>query len=540
MYNPEKLEKYAQVIYSRYEYFNNYTLGTIGRRIKATGALSAADRQALKNIADISGDMGAITKKLAEITRLNISDIERIYEEVITDGVNTYKPLYDFKGMRFVPFEKNEYARQLVGSWAKETAGEMINLSRTKALCFDRVDAFGNAVGSTPLAGAFQEVIDEAVAAVSAGTVNFNTAMAKTVERLGGSGVKVSYGNGVNRSLSAVIRQNILYGAKRSAQSYDEHIGKVLGCDGFEVDAHPGCRPSHEFMQGKMYSYSGRKIVGGTVYEDGAEALERLEDYNCLHFKTDVILGVSQPSYSAEELERIHKESTELIEYNGREKTLYEWKRTQRAFERSVRGERQKADMLDAAGMKRRAQECRQRADAYRRTYDDMCSKVKGLEPHPERMRVWGSLTKDGSGGMINKAKSATEVQDVHYIGKIDRNIYQRAATGKVLSDDVVITDNRIQHIIERRGQEFYDKYKNVFAEIISDPDYIFKDKMLNTAIAAKTFIEDDMSINIVVRLIVEGENISYKNSIITAIKESDKRFKQRLRNNTLLYRKKY
>ena len=352
--------------------------------------------------------------------------------------------------------------------------------------------------------------------------------------------MKVSYGNGVNRSLSAVIRQNILYGAKRSAQSYDEHIGKVLGCDGFEVDAHPGCRPSHEFMQGKMYSYSGRKIVGGTVYEDGAEALERLEDYNCLHFKTDVILGVSQPSYSAEELERIHKESTELIEYNGREKTLYEWKRTQRAFERSVRGERQKADMLDAAGMKRRAQECRQRADAYRRTYDDMCSKVKGLEPHPERMRVWGSLTKDGSGGMINKAKSATEVQDVHYIGKIDRNIYQRAATGKVLSDDVVITDNRIQHIIERRGQEFYDKYKNVFAEIISDPDYIFKDKMLNTAIAAKTFIEDDMSINIVVRLIVEGENISYKNSIITAIKESDKRFKQRLRNNTLLYRKKY
>lgn len=419
MYNPEKLEEYAQVIYSRYEYFNNYTLGTIGRRIKATGALSAADRQALKNIADISGDMGAITKKLAEITRLNISDIERIYEEVITDGVNTYKPLYDFKGMRFVPFGENEYARQLVGSWAKETAGEMINLSRTKALCFDRVDAFGNVVGSTPLAGAFQEAIDEAVAAVSAGTVNFNTAMAKTVERLGGSGVKVSYGNGVNRSLSAVIRQNILYGAKRSAQSYDEHIGKALGCDGFEVDAHPGCRPSHEFMQGKMYSYSGRKIVGGTVYEDGAEALERLDDYNCLHFKTDVILGVSQPSYSAEELERIHKESTELIEYNGREKTLHEWKRTQRAFERSVRGERQKADMLDAAGMKRRAQECRQRADAYRRTYDDMCSKVKGLEPHPERMGVYKGVDFSGKSGII-ELKGVKKVQSGAFYGALN------------------------------------------------------------------------------------------------------------------------
>lgn len=457
MYNPEKLEEYAQVIYSRYEYFNNYTLGTIGRRIKATGALSAADRQALKNIADISGDMGAITKKLAEITRLNISDIERIYEEVITDGVNTYEPLYDFKGMRFVPFEENEYTRQLVGSWAKETAGEMINLSRTKALCFDRVDAFGNIVGSTPLAGAFQEVIDEAVAAVSAGTVNFNTAMAKTVERLGGSGVKVSYGNGVNRSLSAVIRQNILYGAKRSAQSYDEHIGKVLGCDGFEVDAHPGCRPSHEFMQGKMYSYSGRKIVGGTVYEDGAEALERLDDYNCLHFKTDVILGVSQPSYSAEELERIHKESTELIEYNGREKTLYEWKRTQRAFERSVRGERQKADMLDAAGMKRRAQECRQRADAYRRTYDDMCSKVKGLEPHPERMGVYKGVDFSGKSGIIelNSGKSTR-------VATIADPISQRN-TGKGNPNAILLFDRPLNN----RQKNLLDKLADYDSRVI-------------------------------------------------------------------------
>ena len=535
MYNPEKLEEYAQVIYSRYEYFNNYTLGTIGRRIKATGALSAADRQALKNIADISGDMGAITKKLAEITRLNISDIERIYEEVITDGVNTYKPLYDFKGMRFVPFGENEYARQLVGSWAKETAGEMINLSRTKALCFDRVDAFGNVVGSTPLAGAFQEAIDEAVAAVSAGTVNFNTAMAKTVERLGGSGVKVSYGNGVNRSLSAVIRQNILYGAKRSAQSYDEHIGKALGCDGFEVDAHPGCRPSHEFMQGKMYSYSGRKIVGGTVYEDGAEALERLDDYNCLHFKTDVILGVSQPSYSAEELERIHKESTELIEYNGREKTLYEWKRTQRAFERSVRGERQKADMLDAAGMKRRAQECRQRADAYRRTYDDMCSKVKGLEPHPERMGVWESLTKGGSSGMISRAKSATEVQDVHYIGKIDRNIYS-CITKDIRTDEVIITDERIRHIKERHPND-YERYCEYMPFVIRQPEYIIEANKPNSALLLKSFSYGEEQFKTVLRLVTSNDDESFKNSIITFMKIDDKEWARLIKNKKILYK---
>ena len=121
MYNPDKLEEYAQKIYSRYEYFNNYTLETIARRIKATGRLSAADQQALKNIADITGDMDAITKKLAEITRMSIADIEKIYTQVLTDGVNAYKPLYDFKGMRFVPFEQNDFAQQLVRNWAIQT-----------------------------------------------------------------------------------------------------------------------------------------------------------------------------------------------------------------------------------------------------------------------------------------------------------------------------------------------------------------------------------------------------------------------------------
>jgi hypothetical protein len=42
----------------------------------------------------------------------------------------------------------------------------------------------------------------------------------------------------------------------------------------------------------------------------------------------------------------------------------------------------------------------------------------------------------------------------------------------------------------------------------------------------------------LVLRLAVEGDNFDYKNSIITAIKENEKRFAQRLRNNTPIYKK--
>lgn len=218
------------------------------------------------------------------------------------------------------------------------------------------------------------------------------------------------------------------------------YISKELGCDGFEVDAHPGCRPSHEFMQGQMYSYDGDKRIDGVLYKDGSEALAKLNDYGCLHFKTGVILGVSEPRYSKEELDRIHKETTELIEYDGRTKTLYEWKQTQRKFEREIRKESQIRDMAKETGNNILAKDCNYKINTYRAKYDDMCQKI-GLEPKYERMRTYtaGSLTKNGSGGIIKPVKTNSGVQDVHYIGKIDRNILEKEF-GTLKTSDVVLT----------------------------------------------------------------------------------------------------
>lgn len=381
----EKLEKAAEKVFDRLNYFNDYILQTIGERIKATGQLSAHDQTALKNMADISGDMEAITKKLAEVTKQNVGDIEKIYTQTVTEGVNTYKPLFDFKGMEFVPFGQNEFAQQLVRHWFKETAGEMINLSRTKALCFDQYNLAGEMIGSVALDGAYQKAIDDAVIAVSDGTVDFNTAMRKTIEQLGGSGVKVHYGSGVNRSLSSMVRQNLLYGVKQAAQAYDEYVGKVLGCNGFEVDYHAHPRPSHAFMGGEIYAYEGDLTVNGKTYKDGAEALDRLRDYGCLHFKTDVILGVSEPRYDRAWLEKQKAEDERLIEFNGRKKTKYEWQQAQRRIEAAVRRQRDIAHMAKASGDRILAKNAADKINAYRKAYDDLCDTV-GLEKHYSRM----------------------------------------------------------------------------------------------------------------------------------------------------------
>ena len=124
----------------------------------------------------------------------------------------------------------------------------------------------------------------------------------------------------------------------------------------------------------------------------------------------------------------------------------------------------------------------------------------------------------------------------MHSVGKISRDIYE-CITEDIITDEVIITDERIAHIIERRGQKFYDTYRDSFADIIRNPDYIFADKK-NTALVCKEFESDDKFVNIVLRIVVSTDNPDYKNSIITAVGENRKRFQQRLRNNTPLYKK--
>ena len=488
-----KLNEYAEQVFNRTNYFNNYVLETIGERIKATGQLSAYDQQALKNMADISGDMKSITKKLAEITELNISDLEKIYTQTMTDGVNSYEPLYDFKGMQFVPFEQNEYAQQLVRHWATETAGEMINLSRTKALCFDKYNLKGDVIGSTPLKGAFQKAMDDAVIAVSSGTTDFNAAMRETIKNLGGSGVRVRYGSGVTRSLSGMVRQNLLYGAKRSAQAYDEYVGKELGCDGFEVDYHAHPRPSHAFMGGRMYSYKGDVRIGGVKYEDGTEALKRLEDYGCLHFKMDVILGVSEPRYTEEWLSEQKRKDKELIEFNGKKKTAYDWQQTQRRIETECRRQGDIANMAKASGDKALQKQCKEKISAYRSTYDDLCDTV-GLEKRYNRMAAYKGLTE------IKNERIIREIKDCGIKGKIYLQVHNQDLTFLSFDDNHINLERA--HNISREEAESYiknakfvvDRWNGQFRNYYSEDGATFVDVVNNnirTSFGKEDFSEE-------------------------------------------------
>jgi len=367
------------------EGFEDKALMRMGKRIKDVSRLSAYDMKSLENIVYIGVELDEIYKELAAATDATIKDMQTLIENNIAAEMKKDSVLYKAMNEECVPFEKNELAKEMVKNWAERTGGELINLSRTKAIGFtDRTGKF------TPIEGAYQTALDKAVVAVRTGTDDFNSAMRDTIEALGGSGVVTNYGSGVTRSVESAVRANILYGVKQSAQQYHDAIGEKFEADGFEVDYHPHPRPSHEFMGGVMYSNHGDVTIDGVTYKDGSEALERLQDYNCLHFATPVILGISEPTYDKKWLEEQKKKDKEVLTYDtpaGRtlQGTRYYFTQKQRELERAVRKQRRIQEMAQAAGNTDLARDAQAKIDTLREYYNDMCEKT-GLQRTDERM----------------------------------------------------------------------------------------------------------------------------------------------------------
>ena len=344
--------------------------------------MSLSDVKTINNIAFIKQDMKAITEELARVTGLNISQVEQMYADLLEEQHLQNEPLYDYRGKKFVPFAENKELQSIARAYAKSTGETMINLSKTNALSI--LDHNGNSVS---LQRYYTDILDKAVMQVTTGTTDFYTAMRDSIVELGGSGIRVDYGGGVTRRLDTVIRQNLLWGAKQASIEYNDMIGEELGCDGIEIDFHSNPRPSHEFMQGKQYVLGKARTINGIHFESADEALERLQDYGCLHFKTPIICGVSEPVYSDEELKRLNEENAKTYEINGKELTGYEASQQMRRLETAVRNEKSIQDLARANGDNALVKRCNERIKAYQSRYEEI-SEITGIKGDKKRMSV--------------------------------------------------------------------------------------------------------------------------------------------------------
>lgn len=136
----------------------------------------------------------------------------------------------------------------------------------------------------------------------------------------------------------------------------------------------------------------------------------------------------------------------------------------------------------------------------------------------------------------VNKIE--TVEHGVHIIGKIDKNIYS-CVTKDITTDEVIITNNQINHIKDRHPED-YERYNKYFSEIVANPDYIIESNKPNTAVILKTIIEADEEFKTILRIATSNDNRHNKNSIITFMKIDKKEWNRLLRNKKILYKSEY
>jgi hypothetical protein len=168
--------------------------------------------------------------------------------------------------------------------------------------------------------------------------------------------------------------------------------------------------------------------VNGRVYEGFKRPIG---EWNCKHFALPIIIGVSEPTYTEEELEKMRQ--------NSRQK--YDATQEMRRRETELRKLKDRRMALSAAGDTLDAQRCQREINIKQKEYNSFCAK-NGLSPHPERAQIEGYrriATKElkdlENNGMINTYKG----KGVEIIG--DSEISQQTvrlveeATKRVTSD---------------------------------------------------------------------------------------------------------
>jgi len=122
----------------------------------------------------------------------------------------------------------------------------------------------------------------------------------------------------------------------------------------------------------------------------------------------------------------------------------------------------------------------------------------------------------------------------VNKICDLDVKIY-RCITTDILTREVIITDERIRHIKEHHPGH-YEEIEPFLKAAVESPDYILEDAP-NTGLILKAVNRNGLRIQMVLRIHTSADSPGFKNSVISAWKISESRWKNYLRNKKILYK---
>lgn len=374
----------------RVESGNTFVLKQIGKTIKEIGQLKPNELYKLEQMIKYGARYDTIIERLSKITQLNIKEIDEIFQEYAKRDYRFAEKFYNYRNIPYVPFNEMTALKNEVEALSLITKGTYMNLANTSVLGFWLNDRFYN------IQDAYRYAVDQAILSISQGKDTFQHQMYSLLKQFGDSGIRtIDYESGTSRRVDSALRMNLREGIRELHNATQEVLGKEFGADGVEITVHEYPAPDHAMLQGRQFSYQEYENLQndlpatdykGIIYTHEHRPISKL---NCYHNVFSIVLGVSEPQYTNEQLEQIEKRNKKGFEYDGKHYTMYEGTQLMRRIETEIRKQKDNQILGREADNKELIETSQYKITQLTNRYKEVIN-ASGLKSQLKRARVSG------------------------------------------------------------------------------------------------------------------------------------------------------
>ena len=398
-FSPAMLDALPEELAGLFRSLEDTLLDEICSRLPLKDQLNEVTVNAIRALRTHGIDTKDIKRAIQKTAGISEKKLDKLFDDVIARNQKYYTEIIDMAGLTQPDILVNAATIEAIRA---QTLDEFHNITASMGFLVDK--------GRTmlPPARAYQWALDSAVMQIQSGAISYNQAIKSAVWQLAGGLKVVNYESGHVDQIEVAARRAVMTGVNQICDQYANQSAEYLNTRYFEISAHSGARdkpgPSpwspHKEWQGKVYyqSESGEPDPLG-LYDDLVEMtgygyVDGLTGANCRHHKYAFIPGVSERTYTDEQL--AHIDDGLGCTFDGKTYTAYEATQMQRRLERQIRAQKRLKNAYKSAGLSEDATaaniKLRRLNDKYREF-----SREAGLPEQRERIKVLtdGEITDD-------------------------------------------------------------------------------------------------------------------------------------------------
>lgn len=384
-FQPEILDALPEELAELYRGLEDTLLMEICSKLKLRDELNEVTVQGIKALRSHGIDLKEIEKAIRKTSGISETKLNELLDDVVERNQKYYTELIDLAHIT-----QPETLISVEDTWAiyEQTKQTLRNITRSMGFLVD--------AGRTmlPPAKAYQWALDAATLKVESGAISYGQAIKDAVRELASGGLRVvDYESGHRDHVDVAARRAVMTGVSQLCSKYTEQAAEYLETPYYEVSAHAGARDvpgrspwsSHKEWQGKVYSTRSGDIYPNIYEVCGLGAVDGLEGANCRHRRFPWVEGVSERTYTDEQLK--HIDNGLGCTFDGKAYTAYKATQEQRKVERTIRKLKREKDAYSAAGLTDEEQAVNIKLRRLNAKYKAF-SKAAGLPEQRERIKV--------------------------------------------------------------------------------------------------------------------------------------------------------